>query len=290
MNYSLFDLCCSTEKQTAKQNDTCKTCGDFIQVINNELICTTCNDELGHVISHLAEWSDDGLTRCGNTTDDMLFNASISMNNNMWLTSSEKNLSDVFKNLKYYCSINDLSSNILDFAKELYNELYKHQSSGEYITSRGAYKNGIIVTCLLYALNEFNVPRSINDLSKMCEVDSKDITKGKKIFDDIMKNSKLINISSYNMGYADYTDRYCCLLSINSENTERLKNICAFINKHNILTNVTHKTQVCACIYFLSERFNLKISKDDISTKCDISLFTLTNAYQKLLNHKIIIN
>ena len=265
----MMDCSTAKEEQQSRCNnvDLCTLCGEYINIVHGIYTCETCGAEFGSYINSTAEWciyTDDshtkGVQRCNVITNDLLFEASTGTvlagngrSGKMWMSSNERSIYLVFNKLKYYGANGGLTGNIVELAQQLYADLYKKQSNDpRYTQSRGDFRDGIIATCLLYACNEYNVSRSIQEISKICNVDQSDITRGKKLFIEIMKDSTIVDMSKTTMSYTDYIERYCSSLRINTEMTELLYDITKIVNDKKIASRNTPQSMVCGCIYFIS--------------------------------------
>ena len=77
--------------------------------------------------------------------------------------------------------------------------------------SRGSNQTGIIAACVYNACKECNVPRTINELSELFNIEPKVMTKGCKNYTEIMRLSKtdisrIQNIKSIDLG--DFVERF----------------------------------------------------------------------------------
>lgn len=261
----------------------CSKCNEFLTIKCGEYICTSCGYSYDYVISESAEWREfndsktKGIQRCNNSEYNW---------NGHWMSSPERSLSIVYRKLKIYGVNGGLTKSIIDLANKIYIELYTNQTNTKkYSPSRGDFRDGLIAICLLYACYENNVSRSILEISKICNINESDITRAKKLFVEIMKDTKLINLNTVLLSYKDYIERYCNILDIGEEYIDYLYKLTELVDKNSLINNNTPQSMVCGCIFYISIMYNLKISKQKISQYCDISIPTINKVYNILLEN-----
>lgn len=266
-------------------NKYCDNCSNDIELFRGTYLCKLCGIHYGCIISSAPEWkefNDDatvkGVVRCSNS--EYLWNSKV------WMSSTERSLMLVHNKLKMYGVNGGLTKNIIDLAKDIYTELYDKQTNNiNYTQSRGDFRDGLIATCLLYACNENNVSRSINELSRICCIEESDITRAKKLFVEIMKDTKLINLNKISVSYKDYILRYCNILDISEEYMKELYKLTEIVDTKKIIPSNTPKSMVCGCIFYLSIMYNLNITKNSIAKNFKISIPTINKVYNTLLLH-----
>lgn len=286
--------------QYCYQNDLC-----FDEGI---IICKNCQSDFGHIIDDGAEWRnyghDDHRTsdpsRCGNSTHPILiessfgttlgytrnnfFNRLKQLNNWQAMPYHERSLKQVFDRLTQSGFNSGLTLNIVEFSHNLFADVIKKQvTHGDTKLSRGDYRDGLIAACLFYSCKEFVVSRSPQEIAKIFDIDSSDVTRGINLFYELMKDSKRINLNKYITKYSDFIDRYCGNLGIDSEITEKIKLFATKVDDTKILTKNTPQAMACGCIYFIITMYGLSISKTLVAEKCGISVPTITKSYEKLL-------
>lgn len=288
----------------------CQDCCTPLHTKDCLQVCYQCGNEYEFVIDESAEWklygSDDHRTtdptRCGASRHPILtdssFSTTIKYSNNPlykrlrhlsnWNSQShfERSAQEVFSTLSYIGQMNGLTANIVKYSHRLYFEAKrKQQDDPEYTSSRGDPRSGLIAACLAQACKEYNVARSAQEIVRMCKIHTSDFTRGKNLFNELMKNSYYIDEDKDIIKHSDYLIRYCTSLSLTDEQTDIVS---AFANKVydlKILSKHTPESMLCGCIYFVSIMYNLGISKDDISSKCGTSKPTINHVYKKLVQY-----
>lgn len=286
----------------------CPYCGRYeLHVDDGVIVCSSCYRECGEVIDNAAEWrtySEDHRTsdpvRCGSSVNPLLvessYGTSFNFSRNLYLNHlkqmndwqsmpyHERSLKIVFDRLSQSGSNNGLTPNIVEFSHKLFAEVSKKQNTdGDTKLSRGDLRDGLIAACLFYACKEYEVSRSPQEIGKICNVNASDVTRGIKLFCDLMNKSNSINTNSHITKYSDFIERYCNNLGIDSNKTGEIMNLGEKVDNLRILTKNTPQAMACGCIFFIITMHNLNISKSTIAEKCGISVPTITKSYEKLL-------
>lgn len=286
----------------------CPNCHHFgLFVEEGVLVCQNCQCEYGCTIDDNAEWrsySDDHRmsdpTRCGTSVNPLLiessygtsigyskssyFNHLKQLNNWQSMPYHERSLKLVFDRLTQNGYSNGLTLNIVEFSHKLFAEVCKVQNVvGDTKLSRGDIRDGLIAACLFYACKEYEVSRSPQEIGKICNVCTSDVTRGINLFYELMKNSKSINLNKYITKYSDFIERYCNNLGIDSKLTNEIMELGKKVDELKILTKNTPQAMACGCIFFVITMYNMDITKTNISEKCNISVPTITKSYERLL-------
>lgn len=279
-----------------------------LSVDEGNVVCTNCLRDFGSVIDDNAEWrsynNDDSHgndpTRCGGSINPLLVESSFgttmgySKNNyfnhlkqlNTWqsMPHHERSLKLVFDKLTQSGMSRGLPSNIIEFSHSLFAEVIQRQTTqGETKLSRGDNRDGLIAACLFYSCKEYDVPRSPQEIGKICGVLPSDVTRGIKLFYELMKDSNIIDLNRHITKYTDFIERYCNNLGIDAQTMNNIVEIGQKVDQLKILTKNTPQAIACGCIYFVVTMYNLNVSKTYIAEKCGISVPTITKSYERLL-------
>jgi transcription initiation factor TFIIB len=79
-----------------------------------------------------------------------------------------------------------------------------------------------------------------------------------------------------------FIDRFCSKLNMNDELTKLCKFICKKIEKLNIMSENTPHSIAAGIIYFITQIFNLHITKRDVKNISEISEVTINKCFKKL--------
>ena len=281
------EKCCDNKDNHSVEEEViiCKSCGKFINNIIN-------SPEWRYYGSEDSKRGDP--TRCGMPVNVLLPNSSIGtiINNKgnykdrlstrqRWnsMPYKERSKYKIFVDIETKCNSYNLPQIISETAKSLYSVI------SETKISRGQNRKGIIAACVFNACKECKVPRSIKEISKIFDMDSKVLTKGCKIYTEITRLNK-INVNRYQqletIKVEDFIDRFCYNLSINSNDTEIIKNISKNAHKLDLIRDNTPPAMATGCIYLFIKLKDIDISKKNISDNCNISEVTINKCYKKL--------
>lgn len=289
----------------------CPKCSKYTLYSSDGVIqCRECNTEFGNVIDDTAEWRNYGSednrssdpSRCGASIHPILVESSYGttlgysknmafgrlrkLNNWHAVPYHERSLKQVFDKLTRDAHTSGLTPNIIEFSHVLFAEACKAQSNfGETKLSRGDPREALIAACLFYSCKEYEVPRSPQEIAKMSDISSNDVNRGINLFYELMKNSKLIDINKHISKYSDFIDRYCNNLGLDTNITNEIMIFAHKVDQKKLLTKNTPQAMACACIFFISNMLQLRLTKNQIAEKCGISIPTITKSYEKLLPH-----
>lgn len=306
------------KKETiAEENNLiyCKECKTELNSADYNLICNNCGLDYGNLIDETAEWklygSDDQRsvdpTRCGAAINPILmessFGTTISYSNNPtykrlrqinnWISQSylERSARNVFNILTQIGSSNGITSNIIEYSHRLFYEVISEQlRNPDKTSSRGDFRDGLIAACLSQSCKEFDVARSAQEIARMCNIDNSDVTRGKNLFNELMKKSEYVDLSKDIMKYTSFIDRYCNSLGLSNEQIDKVNKFTHKVQSKKILSKNTPESMLCGCIYFVSVVYNFGITRNDISIKCGTSIPTINKVYERLLQftHELI--
>ena len=269
------------------------------------IICNKCGKSINNIINS-PEWryygSEDSKrsdpTRCGMPINPLLPKSSIgtSINNRgnymdristrqRWnsMPYKERSKYKIFIDIETKCNTNNIPKIIIETSKSLYSVI------AETKISRGQNRKGVIAACVFNACKECKVPRSIKEISKIFDIDSKVLTKGCKNYTEIIRLNK-ININRYQnldtIKLGDFIDRFCYNLSINEEDTQIIKTVAEVSDDLHLTYDNTPPAMATGCIYLVSKLKEINLSKKDISERCNISEVTINKCYKKLEENK----
>jgi len=300
------------EKPTAVEDmsDCCKITDNIISS-NNSTICTKCGNTMSS-LSTEAEWRYYGAsdtkssnpTRCGMPVNTLLpkssMGSTISMQNNnknmnqirrinIWSGSmpyKERSLYLVFTSIQDAGKLHGLSKKIIEDSKNIYKLISEKK------ISRGANRKGIIASCVYFACKLNDVPRSTKEIAKMFDLNITVMTKGCKLFQNIIQLNELrdsiINthiIHTDTIVSLDFIERFCSKLGMGPDTIEEINKIAENAEKFNLVGQNTPPSVASGCIYLYCILNSLEVSKKDISDICLISEVTINKCYKALNEH-----
>ena len=287
-------------KNTEEKTNCCIDRGNYLYD-EEIIICSKCGNSINNIIN-TPEWrfygSEDSKrndpTRCGMPVNTLLPKSSVgtSVNNKgnymdristrqRWnsMPYKERSKYKIFMEIETKCQSNKLPKVISDTSKSLYSIIADTK------ISRGKNRKGIIAACVFNACKECKVPRSVKEISKMFDLESTVLTKGCKNYTEIVRLNKISITRSQNpetIKLSDFIERFCYNLSMKNEEVEIIKNISEMADTLNLIYDNTPPSMATGCIYLTCKLRKNKITKKDISDKCNISEVTVNKCYKKL--------
>jgi len=282
-----IEKCCESDKNHKYEDEIilCNICGKFVNNINN-------SPEWRFYGSEDSKRTDP--TRCGMPLNVLLPESSIgtSINNKgnymdristrqRWnsMPYKERSKYKVFVEIELKCSNHKLPIVISETAKSLYSVISDTK------ISRGENRRGVIAACVFNACKECNVPRSVNEVATIFDMNSKVLTKGCKNYTEIIRLSKINIKRTQNTGTIkvdDFIERFCYNISLDEGDIDIIKIIAIYCEKLNLVYDNTPPAMATGCIYLFCKLKKLDISKKIISENCSISEVTINKCYKKL--------
>ena len=307
-----FNACRNWEKKDTIVDSPkflyCRDCSAELNIRDYLMLCNNCGLDYGSLPDENPEWKSCGPddqrtsdpTRCGASINPILIESSygttISYSNNpiykrlkqinTWMSQpySERSARTVFNLLTQIGTANGITTNIIEDSHRLFYEaICEQERNPDKTSSRGNYRTGLIASCLSQACKEFDVPRSSQEIARIFNISNSDVTRGKNLFNDLMKNSTYVDIKKDMLNYTAFLDRYCDSLGLTTEQQEKITKFTQKVQEKKILSRNTPETLLCGCIYYVSVMHNFGITRQDISQKCDTSIPTINKIYERLL-------
>jgi transcription initiation factor TFIIB len=315
--WDAFDLECSKPTPTVQREQyTCK-CSSPLQVTeDNFYVCSdpACSILYTNNIDPSAEWRFYGEdtftsnpTRCGMPINPLLQESSIGCKIlchgyssgemrrihrfNEWqaMPYKEKARHDDFLYITTMANNAGISKMLVDEACKYHTLISEKQ------TFRGSNRDGIIAASIYIACRIENYPRTAEEIAHIFLLDRTSATKGCKnamcIINEIEQSKPMQNMLKYSTTNPfSFMERFCTQLHMNDELTKLAQFIAKQIEKKNMIPENTPKSIAAGIIYFLSQEFNLNLTKSDIQTITYTSEVTINKCYQKinLLKHSLI--
>lgn len=278
----------------------CKNTDIFNDTAKGNLICNNCGTILSEMLDTTAEWryynSDDSKSmdpsRCGCPVNPYLPKSSLgtliaSKNINLtrihqWnsMPYTERSLLSVFDDITTRCHKNNIPKSVIDDAIFYYKKI--HDSK---VITRGAIRKGIKAACVLIACQKKKISMVPNDIAKIFDVKSTDITRGCKKFYELIGNIDALS-EIENLNSDDYVQRFCKKLKINKKYSDIAKTVAQKTEELNITCENTPPSIAAGSILLVCTTLNLLIGKKQVAVSCNISEVTITKTYRKLLPYK----
>jgi len=305
------------KKSLQKDQLFCEKCntGDFIieDTALGIMVCSgnDCGTVFGEVLDDSQEWgnyadNDKDNSRCSFMTNHFLPQSSLGTSigcynrNRIKILHSwsampyiERRLNNVLKDIQEKCRRNNILKCVEDDAKIFYFMIHdckhlKGKNAGKTIIIRGSNSDGLKAACIFYACKKNGFTRSPKEISKMCGVKYKHVTKGCKTFIKLYKMKKegyVFQSSSSNQ----FISRYCKLLNINKKYIPEVLRISENIQKLNFASMHTPSAAATASILMIVDMYGIPITRKQVAEKFDISEVTVIKTFKCVESFKHII-
>ena len=288
--------------------DVCNICKSNV-VITDEGLYTCVNNRCGlinnNIIDYSPEWkyfnetSNSDPTRCGMPINPLLKESSfgcqvLSRGNQSYemrkikrytewqsMPYKEKSQYDEFQRITIMAQNAGIPKLIIDDAIRYYKIISEEQ------TFRGLNRDGIIAASIYISCRYNKYPRTSKEIAVIFYLDNTSATKGCKNAMHIINSTE----SGYNNNEKtdlnqtranNFIERYCSKLNLNEELTKLCDFIAIRITKENLIPENAPNSIASGIIYFISQVFNLNISKKDINLITGTSEVTTNKCYRKL--------
>jgi transcription initiation factor TFIIB len=205
------------DKFNMNDGNLCTTChsSQWIEIDDDEVLCTACGTHLGYNIDNSAEYrwfgNDDrngDPSRVGNPLNPLLPESSLGTRilsrpgdsgamrrirqYHLWtvMPYRERTLWGVFEMLQVRASNAGISHSIVEEAKQLYSQVSPR------CICRGAQKDALLAACLYESLKRHDTPRRPQELADIFQIDVKLITRGVKQFSGLLEEHKHADIQT----------------------------------------------------------------------------------------------
>lgn len=294
----------------AKDAEVCNICKSPLMIMEDGF--PTCTGEKCGIIykgtlDYSPEWRFYGAedknakdpTRCGTPINPLLvessFGCKVLCNNKSsyemkkirkwteWqsMPHREKSLYDEFQFITIMALNAGIPRIFIDHAMVVYKDISEQKMF------RGMNRDGIKSASIYISCRLNGCPRTAHEIAEIFKLDKTSATNGCSMAVNILHNiERSIDPSQQTELCAtlpsSFIERYCSKLSINSELTMLSKFVAIKIEKNNIITdNIPHAISA-GIIYFVSQRCNLSVSKQDIKLVSGVSEVTINKCFKKL--------
>lgn len=278
---------------------------------NAVMVCLSCGQVQENIVDTSPEWNNynddsNGMStdksRCGMPTSTLLsegsqFGTIIQSTHKFhpqyrnlyrWQASiglhhRDRSLLLNYEKIQSFCNKMDINNRICEDAKHIYKIISQKK------LSRGKIKDGILLSCILFACNENKSPRNVNELCSVCDITTKCIHKTNKIITNILweiPNYKKLMFLYKNPN--QFVTRFCSNLGIDNYIMMKLVRLCDYLTeKHNAFVSSREASYVVAgIIWHAIQKLDLKIHKTVLCFRCNLSIVTLNKIYVDITNIK----
>jgi transcription initiation factor TFIIIB Brf1 subunit/transcription initiation factor TFIIB len=288
-------------------NKLCKNCDTDEYITDDKSqgikVCTKCGGVLANLLDDSPEWRNhedgkEGYSRCNAITNVFLpkssigttihcgYNSKLRMISN-WnnMPSDERSLNIVLKQIQEKCRDAGIKKCIEDDAKILYKYISESSYSfgrnkGKDVLLRCNNRRGLIAVCVFYACKRKGETRTPKEIASVFDIETKCVTKGRKLFQKIIKPEHLEDDSKISSP-EQFISRYCRDLHINKHIDLALQ-IARNIKKLNLASMHTPFSVAISSILLVININKLNISRKKVSEQFNISEVTIVKSYNKI--------
>ena len=285
-------------QQSYQDQTKCANCKGELAAVDGTTCCRSCGTVYDDIklVDEGAEWryygADDSKgsdpTRCGMPVDPLLPNSSLTTvirgvsNSYMskihaWnsIPYKERSLSKTFRDIQEVCNRLLLPNSIFMDAKSLYKILH------EIYNTRKLNRISIIGACILFSSKNNGYSITTKRVADALNLKSSDITDGCKTFVKMLYHSNF-QYKVETTTIADFVFQYCRQLNMSNTMIRFCTNMADKVKRMEILQEHTNPSIAIGVIYFVSQCWDLPITKKQIHQTCGISEVTITKTYKKL--------
>ena len=290
----------------------CRRCNSNANIVEENacgiMVCYTCGSVLSTIYDQTIEqklYNDDSkgtLERCSGITNPFLVQTSLSTTISgsptnrlkklqQWsaMPYKERSLYNVLKTIQTKCRENNILKCIEDDAKILYKNISesKHEtglSKGKVVIKRGPNREALIAACVFYACKRKGKSRGPKEIATIFNLEYTDLTKGCKIFKDLMK-MKYLPYDSQVVKPEHFILDYCKVLSMNKTIIEQAMTISVNIQKLNVASMHTPVSIAIGSILVTMKHNNYPINKNNIAKKFKVSAVTVSKAQKQITKY-----
>jgi transcription initiation factor TFIIB len=193
----------------------------------------------------------------------------------------EKSLYEEFQFITVMAQNAGIPRIFIDYAMIVYKDISEQKMF------RGLNRDGIKSASIYISCRLIGCPRTAHEIAEIFKLDKTSATTGCSMAVNILHNIER-NIEPSQQTElcttlpSSFIERYCSKLNINNELTMLSKFISIKIEKNNIITdNIPHAISA-GIIYFVSQRCNLNLSKQEIKQVSGVSEVTINKCFKKL--------
>lgn len=279
---------------------TCQYCSSTnVSLEEGNYICKKCFSIVSRFIDNSPEWRYYGPedsrgadpTRCGPPCNNLISPLGSMIGSNgkdthsmrmiqkyqFWnsMTYRERSLYTIFDQITTNAVSNGIPVCIIEEAKVLYKRLTDNK------VSRGENRQALIASSVYMSCKSNNVPRSVKEIANMFNIKVTSMTKGCKLFQQLMINS---NVKS--SAPEDFVSRFCSKLGLDTGITQLCRYIVKKVDELCVVCESTPPSIVAGSVQLCNIELCLGITRTQMAEACHISQVTIAKCYKRMNEHK----
>lgn len=296
--------------QHQPENDLCSSCNTLL-IITEDGFPTCTNPSCGVVytntLDYSPEWRYFGAedknandpTRCGNPINPLLVESSFGCKVlclpkcsyemkkiRKWtewqsMPHREKSLYDEFQFITTMAQNAGIPKIFIDEAMII------HKDISEQKIFRGLNRDGIKAASIYLSCRLNGCPRTSQEIAEIFKLDKTSATNGCTMAVNILHNIERSMDSNTQSELCSskpslFIERYSTKLNMPQDTILLAKFVSAKLEENNIITDNTPHSIAAGIIYFVSQIYQLSITKTDIKNVCKVSEVTINKCYKKM--------
>ena len=290
--------------------DICNLCKSNLMIMENGFptcVNTECGVIYKDILDYSPEWRFYGAedknandpTRCGNAINPLLvessFGCKVLCNTKSsyemkkirkwteWqsMPHREKALYDEFQFITVMAQNSGMPKIFID------NAMIIHKDISEQKMFRGINRDGIKAASIYISCRLNGCPRTAHEIAEIFHLDKTSATTGCSMAVNILHNIERNIEPSLQTDLcftlpSSFIERYCSRLNFNQELTMLSKFVANKIEKNNIITDNIPHAIAAGIVYFVAQKCQMNITKQEIKTVCGVSEVTINKCIKKL--------
>jgi transcription initiation factor TFIIB len=212
---------------------------------------------------------------------------------NKWnsMPYKERSLWRTVEFIKSRCESNDVNTCVINIAISLFQKIDNmKKEDGSKEIHRGNIRDGLIAACVYYAFKSEKLDRTPTEVSKIMDIKLIHLTKGCKIFLDIIEHAGNYK-TEFQMNIQppvpnDFLYRFCNSLRLEFRCFREIESVLNNVIELDILSRNTPISIAAGVLYFSLFYWNYDINKKQIANMCDISDVTVSKIFKLLVPFK----
>lgn len=296
--------------------DLCDYCGatDIAQE-DGHWVCRACSSLVSQVIDAAPEWRSFGSGEDGARTTERMRCAPpytahdgnilpTSLGSRMWcggraaasttqravqryhmwnaMSYRERALFSVFDQLAVNAAQSGITPCIVTDAKVI----YKRFMDARAVCRVG--RQALIASSMYLACKANGVPRSVKEIASIVCVDSSDITKGCRIFQEmaVQDQQGVKAAGTHTSTPEDFVGRFCSRLSQDDAFRDLCRHVVRRVDEYGVIRDGMPTTIVAGVMQLCNVALGLGLSRQQLSDACHISAATIGKCYKRLSRHQ----
>jgi transcription initiation factor TFIIB len=193
----------------------------------------------------------------------------------------EKSLYDEFQFITIMAQNSGIPRIFIDFAMTIHKDISQQKMF------RGMNRDGIKAASIYISCRLNGCPRTAHEIAEIFRLDKTSATTGCSMAVNILHNIER-NIEPANKTElcatlpSSFIERYCSRLNFSKEMTMLSKFVANKIEKESIITDNIPHAIAAGIVYFISQVFQIDITKQEVKVICGVSEVTINKCYKKL--------